>query len=199
MGTQRKLSKTYLGLYFLAFAGFTVLFLVVGFTMFQSLRDYAMKDIHEEAVSTAKSYSYAIRKNMKAREVVSELISHKILAAGNALANEDRLSTADLENLASELKVDSIDVYDPAGRVINSAFQGNIGWSVYEGHPVYDFFTSDEKSLIDGIRVNTISSKEYQYGYFRLENGGFIQIGVSADKIHAYSDDFELINAFNDI
>ncbi len=199
MGTQRKLSKTYLGLYFLAFAGFTILFLVVGFTMFQSLRDYAMKDIHEEAVSTARSYSYTIRKNMKAREVVNELISHKILAAGSVLVNEDRVAAADLETMARELKVDSIDVYNPEGRVINSAFPGNLGWSVYEGHPVNDFYTSDLKSMIGGIRVNTISNKEFQYGYFRMENGGFIQVGVSAEKIYAYSDDFELINAFNEI
>ncbi len=199
MGTQRKLSKTYFGLYLLAFAGFTILFLVVGFTMFQSFRDFAMRDIHEEAVSTAKNYSYTIRKNMKAREVVDELISHKILAAGNVLVDDEKILSEDLGIIARELKVDSIDVYNPEGTVINSVYPGNLGWSVYEGHPVNDFFTGDQKSVVGGIRVNSISQKEFQYGYFRMENGGFIQIGVSAEQIYAYSDDFELIKAFDEI
>lgn len=199
MGTQRKLTKTYRGLYLLAFAGFTVLFLVVGLTMFRSFREFAMEDIHEEAVRTARSYSYTITKNMKAREVVDELISHKILAAGNALVDDAGIETKALKNLASELKVDSIDVYDEQGVVINSVYPSNLGWSVYEGHPVYDFFMGGENALVGGLRVDTISDKEFQYGYFRRDQGGFIQIGVSADQIYAYSEDFELITAFDEI
>lgn len=197
--SQNKVKRTYLGLYVLAFIGVTVIFLMVGFTMVNVLGDYVQTEMMRSATYTARSYSHTMEKNMEAYDTVTELIEEKIETAADTLISVQLGQNPDLTLWAEKLNVDSIDVYDKDGVVIRSSIPGNVGWSVYEGHPVHEFYASELERSMGPIRVNTISGREFKYGYYRLESGGFLQIGVSADHIRSFADDFDMITSFNEM
>jgi len=194
---QKKTSRTYLGLYILAFIGITIVFMLMGFVMVHTFSNHVQSEMVRNASYTAKSYSYTLEKNIEAYEAVTELIEEKIEAAGNGVVNAENPQQLDLGEVAKKLNVDSIDIYNAEGIVVSSAYPENVGWSVYEGHPVNTFYLSSLDSFMGPIRINTISNREFQYGYYRMDNGGFVQIGVSADHISSFVDNFEMINNFN--
>lgn len=199
MMNLKKLNKAYMRLYLLSFIGITMVFIVVGFTMIRSVREYAYKGMMNDSLNTAKGYSYTISKTIEAHEVVNELVEQKISAAGNAIRNMGDMRDIDLLAVVKDLEVDSIDIYNSRGVVIDSFSPQNIGWKVYAGHPVNDFYKGDEESMISGVRVNTISGKEFKYGYFRLAGGGFIQVGVSAEHISSFVNNLEIVDSINKI
>ena len=196
---QKKASRSYLSLYLLAFIGVTIVFFLVSFVMVHTVSDFVRDEMTGNAVNTAKTYSYTLEKNIVAYEAVTELLEDKIKAAGHAIVNAEDPDKLDLKQVANDLRVDSIDLYDEKGVVIASAYSGNVGWSVYEGHPVNTFFRSELETYLGPMRINTISNQEFQYGYFRMKDGGFVQIGVSAEHIRSFVDDFDMINNFNGI
>ena len=46
-----------------------------------------------------------------------------------------------LTDLAEQLQVDQISLYNAQGEIIYSDTKEYVGWQAYEGHPVYDFYT----------------------------------------------------------
>jgi len=171
--------------------------MLVGFIMVHTFSDHVQDEMVRNATHTAKSYSYTLEKNIEAYDAVTELMEEKIEAAGNGLINAENPQQLDLRAVAKKLNVESIDVYNPKGVVVSSSYPENVGWTAKEGHPVHAFFVSDMDSFMGPIRTDTISNREFQYGYYRMENGGFVQIGVSADHINSFVDDFGMIHNFN--
>lgn len=196
---RSKISKTHIKLFVLSSLVLTVIFLFLGFLMLSSIERYAFQEKTRSSVSTAKAYSYSVSKNIAARDALIALLDEKIEIAGETLLIHGGLAGEDLIELAKDLKVDTIDLYNPEGEVIASTLPGNIGWKVYEGHPVYSFYKSGDRSFVEEIRTNTISGLDFKYGYFRLQDGGFYQVGVSAETINEFISSFALMEAFGEI
>ncbi len=196
---QNKLSKTHIRLFVLSSLALTLIFLFLGFIMLKSVERYAFEEKMNSSVNTAKAYSYSVSKSIAARDALIRMLDEKIEIAGETLLIHGGVEGMDFTALAKDLKVDTIDLYNPEGVVISSTLPGNIGWSVYEGHPVYDFYRSGKRSFVEDIRTNTISNLEFKYGYFRLPDGGFFQVGVSAISINEFIDSFALMEAFGEI
>ncbi len=147
----------------------------------------------EEAGKLAKSYSVSLINAAQAQEVVNDLLGEKLIVAGRTTANyEANHSNGLLGELAKELEVDIIYSYDDKAEVIYSSNGDFIGWKAYEGHPVYDFMKSGEVSRVGNIRQDTETGVFYKYGYFRKDEGGFVQIGVLAEKISQFLGRFEV-------
>lgn len=196
---RSKISKTHIKLFVLSSLVLTVIFLFLGFLMLSSIERYAFQEKTRSSVSTAKAYSYSVSKNIAARDALIALLDEKIEIAGETLLIHGGLAGEDLTELAKDLKVDTIDLYNPEGEVIASTLPGNIGWKVYEGHPVNSFYKSGDRSFVEEIRTNTISGLDFKYGYFRLQDGGFYQVGVSAETINEFISSFALMEAFGEI
>ena len=196
---RSKIYKTHIKLFVLSSLVLTVIFLFLGFLMLSSIERYAFQEKTRSSVSTAKAYSYSVSKNIAARDALIALLDEKIEIAGETLLIHGGLAGEDLIELAKDLKVDTIDLYNPEGEVIASTLPGNIGWKVYEGHPVYNFYKSGDRSFVEEIRTNTISGLDFKYGYFRLQDGGFFQVGVSAETINEFISSFALMEAFGEI
>lgn len=196
---RSKISKTHIKLFVLSSLVLTVIFLFLGFLMLSSIERYAFQEKTRSSVSTAKAYSYSVSKNIAARDALIALLDEKIEIAGETLLIHGGLAGEDLTELAKDLKVDTIDLYNLEGEVIASTLPGIIGWKVYEDHPVYSFYKSGDRSFVEEIRTNTISGLDFKYGYFRLQNGGFYQVGVSAETINEFISSFALMEAFGEI
>lgn len=199
MVSRKKISRSFFRLFFLSSLIITLVFMLLSYVMVKSIENYAFQEMAIGSINTARGYSYSVSKNIEARNTILGLMHEKIDIAGETLASYESLVGVNLQELAEDLKIDTLDVYNPEGVVIDSTLPGNIGWTVYEGHPVHDFYKSGLPSYISGIRLNTISKQEFQYGYYRIPSGGFVQIGVSAVRIHQFLDNFAMVASFGEI
>ena len=135
--------------------------------------------MREDSINFAKSYSYSLSKAVEAKDVINELLEEKILVASRTTALYDgQYNNQFLRELADILEIDEIDYYNSKGEIVHSNIDNYVGWKAYEGHPVHNFMISDKISHIDNIRQDSISGKYFKYGYFRVSEGGFLQIGV---------------------
>jgi GGDEF domain-containing protein len=96
-----------------------------------------------------------------------------------------------LHELAETYRVDQIFSYNPQGVIIHSSSGEYIGWTAPIGHPVYEFMNSDNQSFVGPIRPDTESGILYKYGYFKTQNGYFVQLGISAERIQEVIGPFE--------
>jgi len=154
----------------------------------------------EESRRMAKGYADSLSTAIEAYDIINELLEEKILVASGTVIRYDKsFSNGLLEELAKTLEVDEIYSYNPQGEILYSNNGEYIGWKAYEGHPVYNFMTSKSISLVEDIRQDTESGIYYKYGYFKASDGRFVQIGVLAEKIHAFLKNFEMEYLLNEM
>ena len=153
-----------------------------------------------EAVNVVRIYSENLNKSIKAKGLLYELIDERLETASSSLVkNSSYHSDVLLMLLARELNVDVIYSFDTNGVIQFSSSGEYIGWKAEEGHPVYDFMISGKKFYVEDIRYDSESSKRYKYSYTRLSDGRFFQVGVSAESIDEFLQDFEMSKLLGDI
>ena len=177
----------------LVFLVIAAIFLITGYWVVQRTRNFYLSQMAAEAHRLAGSYSQQVVVSAQAEEIVASLLAAKIEVAGDVIVQTERpYSDALLSQLAEVLGVDEIYAYTPDGVIRHASNGRTIGWTATPDHPVHTFMVSGQASEIGPIRSDTESGVYYQYGYFRTSDGGFIQIGVLADKIQALLSQFEL-------
>ena len=80
-----------------------------------------------------------------------------------------------------------------------SNYEEYIGWTAYEGHPVYDFMTGNGASLVEDIRQDTESKLYFKFGYVKKNDGTFVQVGIIAEDVHDLTEKFDIQRLVNDI
>ena len=80
-----------------------------------------------------------------------------------------------------------------------SNYEDYIGWTAYEGHPVYDFMTGNRASLVEDIRQDTESKLYFKFGYVKKNDGTFVQVGIIAEDVHDLTEKFDIQRLVNDI
>jgi EAL domain-containing protein (putative c-di-GMP-specific phosphodiesterase class I)/GGDEF domain-containing protein len=68
----------------------------------------------------------------------------------------------------------------------------SIGMVPSKDNPIYEFIQSSECSRVDPIRKSLRDGKCYKFGYVRLQDGRFAQIGVRAERIQHLMGRFEV-------
>lgn len=171
----------------------TLIFFVISYFIIKNIKVYYYNHIKEDSLNFSKSYSHSLYKAAQAKDIVNELLDEKLLVATRTAASYDRrYSNELLKELSRTLEVDEIDYYNSQGELIYSNMAQLIGWKTYKGHPVYNFMHSDSVSTIDKIRQDSITGNYYKYAYFKVSNGGIVQIGVKADKVYKFLGAFEV-------
>ena len=140
------------------FIPFIVLALVFGAMMYITARSrieeiYRMTE--ESTIGIADSYSRTLEDNAAAYETIMGMLDQRILAASNAvLLMQNYESNEEIGDLAEKFQVDQINLYNDKGVIVYSNYEEYIGWTAYEGHPVYDFMTGNRASLVDFELIN---------------------------------------------
>lgn len=200
---REKTKKVDIKIFLIPLVVITVCFFAAGHMIINSIKNHYYNHLKEESINVANGYSHSLAKASEATDVVNQLLEEKLFVAGRVVVFYDgNYNNELLVRLEDILKVDEIDYYNSNGELIFSNMDELIGWKAYEGHPVHDFMISDDISRIDNIRQDVITGNYYKYGYFKVSNGGFIQIGVKAGKIHSFLDRFkiqQLINEMKDV
>ncbi len=148
----------------------------------------------------ADSYSHSLAQTAEAHEIITELLDEKIRIASQAIMLiENKANNDVLAAISKTFIVDEIHLYNNDGVVTHSSYEGTVGWQAYEGHPVYDFMMSEQTTLVEDVRRDTENGVYYKFGYVKDETGGFVQLGILAENIQAFTGEFEIQKLINEI
>lgn len=161
--------------------------------MISAIRTYNYSHLEDESYRLTKSYSNNLETAIDAREITTNLMEERIKAVAIAVANmglNDDFNN--LTELADTFNVDNIYLYSSNREIIQSSDGNFIGWKVPDEHPINNFLTSGETFFVEDVRADTESGILFKYGYYRLSDGRFLQIGVLAEKVLIFLNTFEI-------
>lgn len=178
-----------------------VLFFIFTYALVQSQIKTEYNHLEDIAVKLTNSYAHSVVGQNLATETSTQLLGEKLEIAMSAiLMSEHHWSEDVLNELGTKFGLDALYVYDASGVIIMSMQDEYIGWTAEPGHPVHDFMISNDLIRVEDIRKDSESDKFFKYGYLRTANQeGFIQVGISAEKVNALLDAFSIEKTINEI
>lgn len=179
---------------------FVLIFGISNYLIIRSIEKNFLQSIENQYINYASIYSQGLTKTAEAYRIINDMLERRILSAIKTVSlYSEQVSNEILDELADSLAIDEIYWYNPEG-VIEFATKGKyIGWTATPSHPVHNFMISELTSYVEAIRQDTESDEYYKYGYFKLNDGRFIQIGVHADVLEDFLAPFETIRMLRDM
>lgn len=160
-------------------------FLVTGIWAISIIQNFYYEERLDEARVLASGYAETLSVAMDAQRLLEQYLENTLNAAGLAVSNyPGSFNTDSLSEIARELNVDRIFIYDETLTLSYASDGLNLGWVPEEGHPVRQFFESSKTQYIEDIRKETGSGIPYKFGYYRDDHNVIIQIAVEAEKIY---------------
>lgn len=193
MSLEKRARSVSLRTYVIVIVVVAVVFLITDYLLIRAIRGYFFQMLETQSINYAANYSHSLTKAAQAYEIINDLMADKILTASKATAlySQDLTNEA-VSELAEMLGVDEIYFYNSQGVVEYSNRAHYVGWTALPGHPVHSFLISDRVSLVEDIRPDSESGDLYKYGYFRLDGGRFVQLGVSAERVESILEAFRV-------
>lgn len=178
----------------------TVVFFISEYFLVSSIRNYFLEKMEQEYINYTRVYSHSLTKTAEAYGIINETLEKRLLSASRTAARyAEQITNESLIELADLLEVDEIYVFSPEGEIIYSTREAYLGWQALPGHPVYEFMTSSETALIEEIRADTESGEYYKYGYVKLADGRFVQLGIRAGIVENLLASFEIPRIIEEI
>ncbi len=174
-----------------------IIFIILNISVKKMIEDHFYNHVDREAKNLSVGYTSSMSKAIMAHQVINDLLNEKILTASQtASIYGDIQSNQDVNELAAILNVDEMNVFSSFGKLLYSTSPSFVGWEAFPGHPIYSFMQSDETQMIEDIRANVINGILYKYGYFKTKNGSIVQIGIKAEKVNMFLEEFDIKNIF---
>ena len=156
--------------------------------------------IKADALNVARVYSQNLHKSEKAKTLLYTLMDDRLTFAGTVLGQKTgSLSNDILVSYVKELNVDVIYAFSPDGVLLFDSTGGAPGWQAEPGHPIHSFITSGDAFSIEDIRMDSSSGALYKYAYVKLPDGRFYQVGILAESIQGFLNDFEMEKLLGEI
>lgn len=169
-----------------------VIFVFSILIMTSTIRTHYYELLRSESLRLSKSYAHNLEIAAEAQDMANEIMDQRLMGTGEMVYSLDgEFSENKLKEVSESLQVDDIYVYDESGIIISSNNGMYIGWTAEPGHPVHDFMISGEITHIDPIRPDSESGELYKYGYYRLDNGYFVQSGIKALMVREFIGSFD--------
>ncbi|MDD4201099.1 MAG: hypothetical protein PHS19_06925, partial [Eubacteriales bacterium] len=200
MNRKKYFKEINIWLFIIPFVVLTVFFSVVVYSTVQRKIDENYEHFKENAIDTARQYSYSLKKSVEASRIINKLLDEKLLSASKTvMLGHVRFSQSAMKALAESLKVDQICVYNRKGEITYSNIDRYVGWKAKEGDPVRNFIKSGKKEAMENIRADIVSGGFYKYAYYKLSDGDFVQIGISAGDIQKLLGGFEISKLLDEL
>ena len=182
---------------------FSIILFVMGIITYMTVNvrvEEKYQDLKNTTLEIAKSYSSSLYQANQSSEIITELLDEKIRLASQAIMLiEDKEDNQALQSISKTFQIDQINLFSPAGEILYSTNEEQLGWKVYDDHPVNAFMTSGKTILIEEVRRDTEDGRLYKFGYAKNPDGSVVQLGILAENIQAILADFELSNLVNKI
>ncbi len=177
-----------------------VLFFIVGDAVLKGIENHFIQYMRELSINLGRGYSYSIEKSLGAEAIFESLIEDKLLTASETTGNYTNFTDREaLIDYALALRVDEINLYDSQGNLLMSTDPNFTNWKAFQGHPIYGFIQSSDRTMVEPIRENVVTKERYKYGYYKLIQGNIVQIGLKADRIEEVTGSLNPSRALNDI
>jgi len=130
-----------------------------------------------------------IQERMTSNKTVSKeldtLLSEKIVSSSYLIGITPNITNANLVQISKKLNIDEINVADANGVIIFSNMEGNLKYKYPEDHAVQKIIKDKKTEVIEEIRQSgNLKDNFYKYGAVAIPTGGFVQIGILANKVN---------------
>jgi methyl-accepting chemotaxis protein len=159
-----------------------------------------LNEMQQNGFDASQKFIKRMEDNSRSLETINTMLDDKISSAAKTIIlNKNNINSEYIKKLAQQSEIEQINWFNPDGKIIYSNIQEYIGWSAEKGHTIYDFIRSDKTELIEDIRKDTESGKYLKYGYIKDQDGSFVQIGISADKVQELTESFSYQKLLEDM
>lgn len=172
---------------FLLFLAITIIVAISSISSKKSMEDIMKND----GLILAESLVEMLDNNGTAMDTITPLLDDKLKSVATFVASkENNIGNNDLKEIANNLDVQLINIYDYKGKTIYSNGEENLGFQVPDDHIIYQLIKSDYDSIVEDIRENLVTGTKYKYFYLKT-NSHVMQIGYEAEKIADLTNAFE--------
>lgn len=141
------------------------------------------KQVQDDLFLVANELAHRIEADDIAIANLETQFENNIRFVAKLLSESQNISNEYLKRVAKKIGASEINIANENREVIYSNLDGNMGWIYSEDHAAYPLFTGQKKEVMEEIRKSESDEHYYKYGAFSLENGGIIQVGISAEEI----------------
>ncbi|MCZ0704626.1 methyl-accepting chemotaxis protein [Natronobacillus azotifigens] len=153
-------------------------------------RNSLLKEMELQGLLMSEKMVDRISDNNLALDTIDDMLEEKIRAAARTVINnEDRLSDDFLTEVMENIDVHEIYWYSPEGMITYSTVPSYVGWTVPEDHPLNAMIQGRDE-LMEEVRRDVESDTYLKYGSVRNNQGGFVQVGISADIVNELTEEF---------
>ena len=123
--------------------------------------------------------------NVNISKELNEQLSEKIISSAYLIGSKPNITNEYLMKISKDLQIDEINISDASGVIIFSNMAGNMKYKYPEDHVVQKIIKDKDSQVIEGIRQSSnLKDNFYKYGAVATKSGGFVQIGILANKIN---------------
>ncbi|WP_350343159.1 methyl-accepting chemotaxis protein [Proteinivorax tanatarense] len=157
---------------------------------FYLVRDQIFADMEREGYSRAEDYIQRIEDSIISIETIESLLEEEILNTATVVNRElDTLDNTRLEEIAEDLGVYAINVFDTNGEVVFSNLETNReGTQAPPEHVIFEMMNDNIPQYIEEVRASqgedSDNAEHFKFGYLLNDNNGVIQVGIEADVIN---------------
>lgn len=167
-----------------------VAFSVAGFLMVRVLQSYLFHHLEEDARNQARIHTEQLSTVLTAKRIINAMTEQWLKSATDGMRNLQGLENEALLNkIMREMKLSAVCWYGSDG-VVRYSSAGDQGRSVRAGELEYSFWKGNEDYLLDEVRLDPNDGQYYRYAYARLDDGGFVRVGIRSEEINALLGEF---------
>lgn len=171
-----------------------LLTIILIFVSSSSLTFMGVKNTEKIALENMMQQGYVIAENAvmtleaadKFGNTLDNFLARVILQASESINYTDstKWSNAFFVDMAKSLNVTEINVIGPDRKIKFSNIESYIDWEYPSGHAMDVVFNKSASTYMEAVRENPIDKKLYKYGGVALDNGYYVQVGITADEIN---------------
>ena len=169
-----------------------IVMIIIGYTSSVLLRNSLLEQTRIQGLELANQISNQMEVSVVATDAINTLIENDIREVARFLISEgEGIDNQRLINLARDLDVAEINIYNPQGEIIyTNLVEENLGWLAGQDHFAQIVLREQRSEFMEDIRQSATTEGYYKYGYMLAPNGNLIQVGILANHINELAERF---------
>lgn len=165
-----------------------------------TVKNSVMSQMESDGVNLANRISKDVENNSTATDNLNESIEDRIRTLANfIIANKASVNNDYLKTLAKQFEVDEINVSDPTGKVTYSNLQSSFSSPFTSSDASYAILEGKTDQVMEKIRKSVDDGNYYKYGAVKDPSGGFVQVGIIANKVQKLTDSMKVQTLINEL
>lgn len=164
--------------------------LVTGFSTY-TVKNQIYEQLHNDGLIISNQIISQIENESSILDEVEKLMEDKIRTVAQIISLHPAPSNELMEEVASAVGVAELNVANSDRVIIYSNDEPSRGWVYPDNHATMVLFNGQQKEVMEAIRKSTLSEDYFKFGAVATEDGGIIQVGISANDMEALTKRFQ--------